>query len=92
MLSRLPLPGEDPCGFSASSHPARFFTDPMFTASLNKGLTGDMVMHAQYYPAIARAIELLRPVAQDAAHQADDGWQEGVESVSSICECRDQWN
>ena len=64
--------------------PARFFSDPMFTASLNKGLTisGDMVMHAQYYPAIARAIELLRPVAQDAAHQADDGWQEGVESVS----------
>ena len=55
----------------------------MFTASLNKGLTisGDMVMHAQYYPAIARAIELLRPVAEDAVHQADDGWQEGVESV-----------
>ena len=64
--------------------PARFFSDPMFTASLNKGLTisGDMVMHAQYYPAIARAIELLRPVAEDAVHQADDGWQEGVESVS----------
>ena len=41
-----------------------------------------MVMHAQYYPAIARAIELLRPVAEDAVHQADDGWQEGVESVS----------
>ena len=47
--------------------PERFYSDPMFNMSLNKGLTrsGDPILHAQFYPAIARAIELLKPASPE---------------------------
>ena len=63
--------------------PRRFYSDPMFNVSLGKGLTlkGDALMHAQYYPAIARAIELLREEPRDPTSATNDDWREGVEST-----------
>jgi pimeloyl-ACP methyl ester carboxylesterase len=47
--------------------PKRFHNDLMANVSVDQGLsrTGDAVVHAQYYAAIMRAVELLRPEPQD---------------------------
>lgn len=49
-----------------SQTPSRFHNDLMANVSAGAGLTvqGDKVIHAQYYPAIMRAVELLRPAPQ----------------------------
>jgi pimeloyl-ACP methyl ester carboxylesterase len=46
-----------------SSVPTRFHNDLMANVSVDEGLSwqGDRTVHAQYYPAIMRAVELLRP-------------------------------
>ena len=64
------------------SVPERFYSDPMFNMSLNKGLkrSGDPIAHAQFYPAIARAIELLRPPTPDLKPPSSES--EGIESVT----------
>lgn len=45
--------------------PPRFYTDTMAALSSGEGMTreGDPVVHAQYYGAAMRAIELLRPAS-----------------------------
>lgn len=50
-----------------AAHPERFHNDLMANASLGLGVTrdGDPVRHAQYYPAVMRAMELLRPERPD---------------------------
>jgi pimeloyl-ACP methyl ester carboxylesterase len=43
-----------------SSPPPRFFTDLAFAAALGLRVGGDELTYWQYYPAMARAVELLR--------------------------------
>ncbi len=59
--------------------PKRFHNDLMANISVAQGLTlnGDQVVHAQYYPAIMRAVELLRPDPQDYALRPGDVGQAG---------------
>ena len=47
--------------------PERFYNDLMANQSLGLGITraGDPVVHAQYFAAAMRAVELLRPAATD---------------------------
>ncbi len=49
--------------------PERFHNDVMANLSVGGGLrrAGDSLKHAQYYPAVMRAIELLRPSVQQEA-------------------------
>ena len=49
--------------------PPRFHNDLMANLTLGLGLTrqGDPLVHAQYYAAVMRAVELLRPPASEAA-------------------------
>jgi len=44
-----------------ASVPPRFYNDIAFAALLGLTLGGDELAYWQYYPAIARAVELLRP-------------------------------
>ena len=54
----------------ASSPPPRFYNDIAFAAALGLRLGGDELTYWQYYPAIARAVELLRPPATVTAPPA----------------------
>ena len=54
----------------ASSPPPRFYNDVAFAAALGLRLGGDELTYWQYYPAIARAVELLRPPATVTAPPA----------------------
>ena len=57
-----------------AASPKRFHNDLMANVSAGGGLrrSGDSVVHAQYYPAIMRAVELLRPPRAEAALRAGD--------------------
>jgi len=64
-----------------ATKPPRFHNDLMANLSTGSGLavSGDPVMHAQYYGAIMRAVELLRPmVAPLAVSIAEAAASEGV--------------
>ena len=52
-----------------AAKPKRFHNDLMAHMSASEGLAvqGDPLVHAQYYPAIMRAVELLRPASQAAS-------------------------
>ncbi len=54
--------------------PVRFFNDLMANLSLGQGITraGDPVTHAQYFAAVMRAVELLRPITGTGSHMAHD--------------------
>jgi len=56
-----------------SSPPPRFFNDIAFAAALGLQLGGDELTYWQYYPAVARAVELLRPPTAAAAPPARSG-------------------
>ena len=49
-----------------SAVPSRFHNDLVANVTLGSGLSweGDRTLHAQYYPAIMRAVELLRPTSE----------------------------
>lgn len=57
-----------------AAEPKRFHNDLMANVSVNGGLTvsGDPVVHAQYYGAIMRAVELLRPDAEQQTLRPGD--------------------
>src|SRR4051812_32703809 len=57
----------------ASSPPPRFYNDVAFAAALGLRLGGDELTYWQYYPAIARAVELLRPATPVTAPPASGG-------------------
>ncbi|MEM9620646.1 MAG: alpha/beta hydrolase [Pseudomonadota bacterium] len=54
--------------------PARFHNDLMANISAHQGLQreGDALLHAQYYPAVMRALELLRPANDSYPLRPDD--------------------
>lgn len=57
-----------------AQQPARFHNDLMANISTASGLSvsGDPVIHAQYYSAIMRAVELLRPTFEQPELRAGD--------------------
>ena len=55
-----------------SAEPPRFFNDIGFATALGLERTGDDLTFWQYYPAVMRAVELLRP-AVAPAHPPDGG-------------------
>lgn len=59
--------------------PTRFHNDVMANMSLGLGLTrqGDRVVHAQYYAAAMRAVELLRPAAPEGPAMRDESGEAG---------------
>ncbi len=59
--------------------PKRFHNDLMANLSLGLGITraGDPVTHAQYFPAVMRAVELLRPSAHAAPALATESGDAG---------------
>lgn len=62
-----------------SSVPTRFHNDLMANVSVGGGLSwqGDRTLHAQYYPAIMRAVELLRPTGEDYPLRKGDVREQG---------------
>jgi pimeloyl-ACP methyl ester carboxylesterase len=56
-----------------SSPPPRFFNDLAFAAALGLRVGGDELTYWQYYPAMARAVELLRAPAPTAPAPAGAG-------------------
>jgi pimeloyl-ACP methyl ester carboxylesterase len=60
--------------------PSRFNNDLMANMMQDQGLSRecDPVVFAQYFPAIARAVELLRPPADEGAPMAHDLREDGV--------------
>jgi len=78
---RLPADGviefegsEDTWSKVLAAVPERFYNDLMANLSLGRGISrgGDPVVHAQYFAAAMRAVELLRPQAPDAATQVEE--------------------
>lgn len=59
--------------------PPRFYTDLMGNMTLGLGLTrsGDPLVHAQYYAAVMRAIELLRPEESEGPAVGDGSGASG---------------
>ncbi len=62
-----------------SEVPKRFHNDVVANVTVDQGLSrsGDDVVHAQYYAAIMRAIELLRPTPNDYPLRAGDVGEPG---------------
>ena len=62
-----------------SAKPSRFNNDLMANISSGAGLSraGNAVVHAQYFPAVARAVELLRPEAPAPQPLARDNGRAG---------------
>ena len=60
--------------------PPRFFNDVMANMSTQSGMRreGDRLAGAQYYPAAARALELLRPIDSGTRKQTDITKREGA--------------
>jgi pimeloyl-ACP methyl ester carboxylesterase len=55
--------------------PPRFHNDLMANSTVGGGISrkGDSLLHAQYYAAVMRAVELLRPSAANESRMRDDG-------------------
>ena len=53
--------------------PPRFFNDIAFAEALGLTRTGDDLTYWQYYPALARAVEVLRPAAPEARMPTPSG-------------------
>jgi pimeloyl-ACP methyl ester carboxylesterase len=62
-----------------AARPARFYND-LFSVVASREVTlgADAVLYAQYYPAVMRALELLRPASPPPSGEADP---EGVEGA-----------